>query len=878
MKSAILLLAIVASSLASYAAPRIILISLDGATPRLVDQYLASGDFPLNQGLGLLQSTGMRAQINETESPSLTAVGHIAIATGSRAAKNDVIANTFHLTASPFNLNISGFGAPIGGYCFDCGPLNGPGESPVPTAEPIWLRLRFAGKKVVTATWPGGDGIDVRVPGATNNAIVQPSSERTVDYTVPFGAFGGIGAQGFSVNSSDFGPAPDPTLAQLAAAGKTSFSPVRYLNNPLERFVVGTATNVIRVAALDTTDDGMTNYDTLVFFDEGRGIQPGPFSLPSTGPAYVKAAEKKSAPFFIEGSVNRAGCNYYVSRLDSDLAFVRISRTSANFIPSTPAVAAQVNDIHANVGFWAPQPDFRIPERLSPGYGPFPDLELEDIYADLVRGFTDYQARLALHAIQRVPDADLVMIYFEQPDGSSHQFLLTDPRQPTDFTNPNSIGAGQDAAKVARYAQYVRNAYQAANQAVQRIIDAVGTEADGRPKSNVIVTSDHGFEIFHTAVNLNALLLANGIPSTKVRAVTSGPAVNVYISLQGREPNGIVSREEYVVLQQQLVALLHGATDTNPNYTLGAPSVALFDQVHARPLPAEINDPSFGRTTTELIGQDSGDVYAILRVGYNFDGTQTPVVLRQGDSVGGTPILSLPNFYGAHGYDPTLENLSSIFFAAGPDIGRGVLPHVRNIDLTPTIAGMLGVETYIAVDGEPLPLAPLALAGAVSRKTHGSAGVFDLPLAIAGPPSVEGRKADDSGGHTLVFTFNKPLTAADVHLQSGFGHIGSVTLSGAQVVVELADIRDNQVLTLRLDGVTDIYGGTLAATFSVAVLRGDVNGDGGVDDTDSALVKAAEVSGGNVDGATFRADVNVSGKINNADVVQTRKRAAQAEL
>src|SRR5262245_56442847 len=132
---------------ATGAAPKFILISLDGATPRLVDQYIASGALPRNEGLALLQGKGFKAQINETVSPSLTAVGHIAIATGSKAAKNDVVANTFHLVASPFNLNISGFGAPIGGYCLVCGPAGGPGETPTPTSEPIWLRLRAAGKK-----------------------------------------------------------------------------------------------------------------------------------------------------------------------------------------------------------------------------------------------------------------------------------------------------------------------------------------------------------------------------------------------------------------------------------------------------------------------------------------------------------------------------------------------------------------------------------------------------------------------------------------------------------------------------------------------------------------------------------------------------------
>ena len=192
----------------------------------------------------------------------------------------------------------------------------------------------------------------------------------------------------------------------------------------------------------------------LVFFDATSGIQPGPFTLPSTGPAYEQV-DRKSSPFYLEGSSNKAGTAFFVSALAPDLSTVRFARYSANFIPRNPRVIADVDDINSNVGFWLPQPDFRIPERISPGFGPFPDLELETMYGDQVRSFTDYQTRVALRAISQNPDADLVMTYFEQPDGSGHQFLLIDPRQPTDFTNPASIFEGQDSAKVGRYRNYL---------------------------------------------------------------------------------------------------------------------------------------------------------------------------------------------------------------------------------------------------------------------------------------------------------------------------------------------------------------------------------------------------------------------------------------
>ena len=45
----------------------------------------------------------------------------------------------------------------------------------------------------------------------------------------------------------------------------------------------------------------------------------------------------------------------------------------------------------------------------------------------------------------------------------------------------------------------------------------------------------------------------------------------------------------------------------------------------------------------------------------------------------------------------------------------------------------------------------LQLTSAVSRKTHGAAGVFDIALPLSGTPGVECRSG--AGGHTLVFTF-----------------------------------------------------------------------------------------------------------------------------
>jgi predicted AlkP superfamily pyrophosphatase or phosphodiesterase len=692
--------------------PRVVLISLDGAQASLVEHYLQTGVLDEQVGLGRLRTRGVVARQNITATPSVTAVSHIAIATGSTAVHNDIPANTFHPVAAAITSSISGFAAPIGGYAIG----NPPAPSPLPTAEPLWVQLRKAGRTVVTATWPGSDGADIRIGGA----VVQSAAPtRTTDHTVPFGAFGGLGAQGFELGAPSFGPAGQPLIDQLVAAGHPSFSPAR-VTAPVENiFCAPTTASTcgtqsadrtlpypIAVAALDTTDDGATNYDTLVFFAANAPIPPGPFARPATGPAYVSPGGP-SGRFFFEGSGNKIGTAFFVTHLAPDLSLVRFIRYAANFIPRNAPVLDVVDDVNAHVGFWAPQPDFRIPERLSPGFGTFPDLDLEDAYLDQVATFTEYQTEVALRAMARNPDADLVMIYFEQPDGSGHQFTLTDRRQPTDPLDPASIGtpgnppgaAGQDPDKVARYAGYLRFAYLTANRAVQRIMDAVGVDKHGEPLSDVLVVSDHGMAPFHTAVRLAGLLAGAGIDvgtgaQVRLGLRTTGPAAHVYVNLQGREPGGTVSPEAYAGLVQAVAAALRSARDPSDFYNpTGAP---LFTHVWTRPTGCGRPD---GFCTDPNIGQDSGDVFALMAEGYNFDGTQTPPVARLGDLGPAADVYSVPNFYGAHGHASDLPSMSAILYAAGPSLKKKKVAVVRNIDIAPTVLEILNVDPAPTVDG-----------------------------------------------------------------------------------------------------------------------------------------------------------------------------------
>lgn len=677
---------------------RAVLISLDGAKPDFIQKFIKEGVLPRDGGLAWLSNHGAIALQNVTASPSLTAVSHIEIATGSTAVHNDIPSNTFQAIVAPISSSISGFGAPIGGYRLS--PL---GPTSQPTAVPLWVQLRQQGKKVITATWPGSDGADISI----NNTVVQPAQPtRVTDYTVPFGAFGGIGARGFSLSQTDF--APDPAIAAaLQVAGHFSFSPVLATPTAIETLSCASAPTAtctsaatfdvkyaIRVAALDTTNDNTVNYDTLVFFDTTGGITAGPFHAPSTGPAYAKVGSP-NAPFFFEGSGAKVGAAYFVSALAPDLSVVRFARYGANFIPRNAAVLADVDDINNNIGFWRPQADFRIPERLSPGFTNFPDTEIEAMYEDMVKTFVRYQANIAEHAIRKHRDADLVMVYIEQPDGSEHQFLLTDSRQGTNSTDPNSIGDNQDPAKVARYASYIRFAYQTADEAVKQIIDAAGRD------SNIFVVSDHGFAPFHTSVSMTNILRNAGIDTSKVAIRTSGPAVNIYVNLQNREQGGTVDPATYNALVTQIADAVKNAVDPNPRFNFSLKSGRIFTVVETRPLHCE---DGTGLCTSKTIGQDFGDVFALMAPGYNFDGIQNPGVARLGDAPfnAAATTLSMPNFYGAHGHDPELTAMSATFIAAGPQIRpKTTISRMRNVDVAPTIMRLLGVKPH-HVDGEVL--------------------------------------------------------------------------------------------------------------------------------------------------------------------------------
>jgi uncharacterized repeat protein (TIGR01451 family) len=161
---------------------------------------------------------------------------------------------------------------------------------------------------------------------------------------------------------------------------------------------------------------------------------------------------------------------------------------------------------------------------------------------------------------------------------------------------------------------------------------------------------------------------------------------------------------------------------------------------------------------------------------------------------------------------------------------------------------------------------------AVSRKTHGTAGTFDVNLPFTGTPAIECRTGAVAGNHQVVVSFNGPVTVNNVTVSPGPSGTASVTsfTSGSDVTINLDSVSNAQTLTINLLGVSD---GSSTANFSVpmSVLLGDVNASARVDAADVSSVRQQTLQ--TITNANFRNDINASGRIDAADVSVARQQA-----
>ena len=214
----------------------------------------------------------------------------------------------------------------------------------------------------------------------------------------------------------------------------------------------------------------------------------------------------------------------------------------------------------------------------------------------------------------------------------------------------------------------------------------------------------------------------------------------------------------------------------------------------------------------------------------------------------------------------------------------GVLsPRVTPLNFTVTDGGIAMADAATQVGNGPTETMENTLCASVplpyvtSRKSHGSAGTFDVDLALDGS-GIECRSGGVNDEYTIVFTFANTLTSVGgASITSGSGSVSSRAIGSdlRQYIVNLTGVTNAQTVTVSLTSVSDSAGSfSNIISNSMRVLVGDTSADGSVNSADIAQTKSQ--SGQLVTGSNFREDVTTDGNLNSGDIGLVKSKSGTA--
>lgn len=449
---------------AQEAGSRVVLVSFDGVGWDELEE--ARGELG-DSGWNRIRREGATARMIPVD-PTLTAVTHASMITGTVPSETGVVSNVIHIPGTEIGATVSGFDAAI-------------------EAEPIWVAARRAGRRVGAITYPGLDGA---------------TPERTADwglvYTQP------VARSRFQdLTSSDF-------TVESGLTRQGSFSPVRVATLRWEwKAGAQSISSPVQLLALDSTNDGVENYDDFVVRHEGREYEVGEDRW---FPVSAELPENGSTSLF--GSWSK------VLRHQPDLSGVTIYWGRVSRTVGYPDSYRQLID--REVGFWpGPPDDWAMSQWMTEGRGIDPAT-----YAQQVSRFSDFFTRATLVSKARM-EWDILLSYQPIVDEVGHSFMLVDPRQAQATPQNMEIAAAMRL-----------HGHRVFDSAVARLIDGLA------PSENLVVVSDHGMAPLHTMVRLNKLLVDWGFaragdrglaPESRWAAYSSGGYGNLHPIAQGAE-------------------------------------------------------------------------------------------------------------------------------------------------------------------------------------------------------------------------------------------------------------------------------------------------------------------------------------------------------
>ena len=352
------------------------------------------------------------------------------------------------------------------------------------------------------------------------------------------------------------------------------------------------------------------------------------------------------------------------------------------------------------------------------------------------------------------------------------------------------------------------------------------------------------------------------------------PVASIHTVSIGESPEGIY--EVQVIGQNDGLFELEGSQSLTAGYTISA----VLGSTHSgsvTPYLFQVGGSADLSATSSASANsvNIGDVLTYTMTATNSGSTATGVTLIDSLPAG----LSLVSVDGAlYRYDDTnktitiaLENMAAgasetvtIVVVVAP-IASGTLTNTAVVSSMETDINPAdnSTSTNVTVTGPTLSV--------VSRKTHGSAGDFDIHLPLTATAGIECRTGDATDDYQLVLTFPGAVNVEgtpQAEVTSGTGIIGSggnsnggaVTINGNVVTVPLTDVANAQTIGITLYDVNEAGN----VVIPMSILIGDTNGDGRVDRSDLRETRAR--IGQILNETNFRSDVDFSGAIDSTDL------------
>ncbi|MGH3129693.1 MAG: alkaline phosphatase family protein [Gaiellaceae bacterium] len=711
------------------------MFAADGMRPDLVDRYVAEGAMPT---MAELIAAGVKGQNGLLQGfPPNTGVGWYSLGTGAWPGEHGSTNNTFHRVGEGnFNNRTSAF-------------------APILQADTILQAAERAGKTVVSMEWVGSRTLVPALQGPVVDFRTFFSNRGILLNYDLAGQPAGANAFGVSYQRVDLDPAAGWTNVPA------SFSPAMQEQLKVTNTAFPASNNVDRFFDLyiyDSTDNGATSYDSVLVVPS-TAVKNGALAV-----ANLNAGEWADVKVTLTGAFAGMTAGFYLKAIEiaPDLSRFRIYFTSI----------ARVNASYNSCGCAATFEETLASQFPTSTAADFAPLEAgivdEDTYIEQGLMWKDAHWAYLNYIIGTLGvKPDLLLVGTPVTDEFQHQFMgLVTPTDMDGDANPYFDDVTDDNVPDGRIAireGYIRSAYEEADQTLALARTLMG---DG---TTVFASSDHGFVPQWYAINAGTVLKNAGLQGTeqtsncrvggaptKAKACWAGGTAQIYISLAGRDPGGVVPAADYENVRNQIIAAFQNLTDSaNPG-----------KQVILKIMKKEELRNVDG--SDSLHPSRSGDVVVVSRPPYQFDAA-TP-----------GQAIAFSQFFGQHGYLPDLVdlahnvNMHASFIASGPGIRKqDPVAGVRAIDVAPTVAMLMGIPGPQNASGRilrnllPRPgqlkeitildisdyhgqLVPLSEAADNVTGAGASNPTFAIGGAAFLKPWFEGYRAEASGGSITV--------------------------------------------------------------------------------------------------------------------------------